>query len=288
MDHNCTIDFDNKTLTCDLYSEFYERAKGSPSQTRTAALPEEALEEARQAAQKLKALHPQDAVAQNSSTFWKNGVFETDYHPWRGSMIPYPRYRMMYCIEIGPSRPQSDPQDICELVSESSDKQLQSAVLRMKSEIGLESLNNPNESVKLEAARWASHIDEEAALRTVIPLLQNDPNQYFRGEAASVLGLFQNVRSENALLSAALNDASPHVRQNALISLDRIGTKKSIALLSQALQRGAENFSGACTRDWLPKPERISEECVGKLRDETKNAIRRIHERLTAKPLAVK
>lgn len=98
----------------------------------------------------------------------------------------------------------------------------------------------------------------------------------------------KDPRVEKALIDIALKDSQPNIRYAAMDNLYYIGTTNSIRAMSRALARGSKDFVAACTEDWMPKGEQISESCVGGLRDKAKSVVRVVHERLTAKPLAAK
>lgn len=291
---DCTIDFNNKSLTCKLDHEFYKRAKGADVQTRTADLSEAVLNEAKEASLKLKALYPSDRIAQHSPLFWQARLVETRYdclfpdydHPGEclgTRRVSNDRYEMMFCNQVHVPKAYR-PQQICHPVSESSHQQIGAAIDKMASEIGLESLHHPDAEVRLEAARWAKDFYSDVALDTALPLLQSDSDEKIRNQAADILGLFQDFRAEKALLRAALHDSSGKVRYSALDALEATGTRKAIGVLTESLQKGPKDFSASCKEWWNPKE--VSEECVGGLRDKAKSVVRHLRERLTAKKLA--
>lgn len=292
---DCIIDFNNKSLTCELDHEFYKRAKGADVQTRTADLSDAVLNKAREASLKLKALYPSDQIAQYSPLFWQARLVETkydcllpDYQNPGQCLGKYrmsnDRYEMMFCIKVDGAPKADRLQQICQPASESSHQQIGSAIDKMESEIGLESLHHPDAKVRLEAARWAKGFYSDAALNTVLPLLQSNSDEKIRNQAAGILGLFQDSRAEKALLRAALKDRDEGVRYSVLEALMTIGTRKTIGVLTQSLQKGPKDFSASCKEWWNPKE--VREGCVGGLRDKAKSVVRHLRESLTAKKLA--
>ena len=100
----------------------------------------------------------------------------------------------------------------------------------------IEAMEDSNMGVRSNAVFSLAELGAKEAAPGIMSLLINDPEYWVRKSAAKALGMLKVEAAVNPL-SIALDDNSPIVRENALRSLEQIGSSEAKKVLQEALSK---------------------------------------------------
>ena len=100
----------------------------------------------------------------------------------------------------------------------------------------IEAMEDSNMGVRSNAVFSLAELGAKEAAPGIMSLLINDPEYWVRKSAAKALGMLEVEAAVNPL-SIALDDNSPIVRENALRSLEQIGSSEAKKVLQEALSK---------------------------------------------------